>query len=212
MDDLPRVDADPQLQGARAHPQAHFELLERADQRQPGADRALGVVVAGAWCTEHRHGGIPNELLDHPAIALHRFASASGIRVLDGRHVLGVQLLGQWREADQVGKQDADDATLDRRSHSRASRCLGHGSNCTGVGKLGWLVPRRWAYRPLIGRMPSRWVPQQGNQPDRGCRNRPVGRSATSWPLDPGPGWPRGPHARWRSAAGQRTGSRTSSD
>ena len=52
--DLAGVDADAQLQGLRPHPEARLELLERADQRQPGPHGALGVVVAGARACRRR--------------------------------------------------------------------------------------------------------------------------------------------------------------
>ena len=70
MDHLPGVDPDPELQlvGLEAEPRP--DLLDRAQQRQPGPHGTLRVVVAAAGSAEDRHRGIPDELLQHPAIAL----------------------------------------------------------------------------------------------------------------------------------------------
>jgi hypothetical protein len=77
--------------------------------------------------SEHRHGGVADELLQQPAVPVDRLPNRLEIGVLDDRHVLGVESLRQRREADQVGEEDGDDAALDRAACHRASvlRLLG---------------------------------------------------------------------------------------
>ncbi len=94
-----------------------------------------------AGCPEHGHRRVTDELLDHAPVALDRLAGGGEVGVLDGRHVLRVELLGQRGEADEVGEENADDATLDRGSHGSGLGCLGHGWNCTGGGKGSALRP-----------------------------------------------------------------------
>ena len=59
-DDLARLDPDPGLQPELPH------LLE---DRERGADRAVGVVLVGERDAEGGHDGVAGELLDRPAVS-----------------------------------------------------------------------------------------------------------------------------------------------
>jgi hypothetical protein len=74
VDDLAGVDADPQLEGSRLQTEAGVQLLDRADERETGSNRALGIVVAGTRRAEHGHDGVADELLDHAAVPRDRVA------------------------------------------------------------------------------------------------------------------------------------------
>ena len=77
-----------------------------------GPDGALGVVLVGDRGAPHGHHGVADELLDGPAVPLDRGArrvEVAGQQLADG---LGVAVLGQRREADKIGEQDGDEATL----------------------------------------------------------------------------------------------------
>jgi hypothetical protein len=114
-------DADAEAQGARVEPELRADALDRRDEGEPRADRALGVVVARRRSSEHRHRCVADELLQQPAVPVDRLPNRLEVRVLDDGHVLGVEPLGQGREADEVGEEDGDDAALDRAACHRAS-------------------------------------------------------------------------------------------
>ncbi len=176
--DLAGVDADPQLEAGRRHAQACLDLLECADERQARPHRPFRVVVAGAWCAEDGHRGVADELLDHAAVALDRLAGRGEVGVLDRGHVLGVELLGQRREADEVGEQDADDATLGRGGHGSRLGCLGHAWN-----SMRWQDPPRLSAGGRIGQAVAELV-RGGRAPGRGSWPFVValGASANEWP------------------------------
>ena len=82
------------------------------DELEGGPHGALGVVLAGGRRSPDRHDGIADELLDRPAVApddLRRELEVAGQGLAD---LLAVALLGERREADEVGEQDRDQAAL----------------------------------------------------------------------------------------------------
>ena len=86
--------------------------MHGVDQVEAGADGTLGVVLAGGRCAPDRHHRIADELLDGAAVAADHVRGeleVAGQRVAD---VLGVTLLGERREADEVGEEDGDEAPL----------------------------------------------------------------------------------------------------
>jgi len=79
-------------------------------------DASLRVVVARPRHAEGRDRGVPDELLQPAAIAPDRLTDHREIGVVHRRDVLGVQLLGQGREAHQIGEEHGHDAPLERGS------------------------------------------------------------------------------------------------
>ena len=92
--DLAGIDADRERQVAA-------ELAHR----QPGGDGPLGIVIVGLRDAEHRHQAVAHVLVDGAAVAGDHLAHAPEGSVDDPRHGLGVGVLGQRREPDDVGEQ-----------------------------------------------------------------------------------------------------------
>ena len=95
-------------------PIAHLDALVRrpVEDRERRADGALRVVLVRDGRAEDRHHRVADELLDGAAVALELLAHVRVVAAELGRDVLGVELLGPRREADQVGEQDGDDLAL----------------------------------------------------------------------------------------------------
>ena len=72
----------------------------------------MRIVLARSVQPEHGHDGVTDVLLDDPTLGLDRLAPASEVLVDDVPGVLGVEVLGQHREVDEVGEQDRDQLAL----------------------------------------------------------------------------------------------------
>ena len=77
------------------------------DQREARLDGPERVVVVGARRAEDGHRRVADELLELAPVPADGLADGREVRVLDGGQVLRIQALGQRREPDQVGEQDA---------------------------------------------------------------------------------------------------------
>ncbi len=88
------------------------ELLDRLEDPEPGADRALGVVLVGDGSPEDGHDRVADELLDGPAepldVGLHPLVVGAQRRP----HVLRVGPVGAAGEPDEVDEQHGDDLAL----------------------------------------------------------------------------------------------------
>jgi len=71
---------------------------------------------------EDAEDGVADELLDPAAVALDLAAHALVVRREERAYVLGIELLGAGREADDVDEEDADDAALFAVGLGRESR------------------------------------------------------------------------------------------
>ena len=107
-------DAHPQPERAGREPEPGADALHRGHESQPRTHGPLRIVVADARRTEDGHRGVADELLELAAVPRDRLAHGVEIRVLHERHVLGVELLGQRREADEIGEENRHDAPLHR--------------------------------------------------------------------------------------------------
>ena len=79
----------------------------------------LGVVLVRHRCSPYRHHGVPDELLDHPAIAGDYGAGdveVGGEKLPD---LFGVLRLRERCEADEIAEQDRDVAQLRRPGTAR---------------------------------------------------------------------------------------------
>jgi hypothetical protein len=86
--------------------------LDSVDELQAGADGALGIVLAGDRSAPDGHDRVTDELLDGPAVAGHHLGGEIEIARERVAHVLHVAPLGEGGEADQIGEEDADEATF----------------------------------------------------------------------------------------------------
>ena len=112
--------ADPQLGHARPPRRAP----PPPGQRERSAHRALGVVLARHRRAPDRHHGVADELLDRAAVALDQRAAALEVLAEELADVLGVAVLGQRGEADQVGEQHRDQPPLGDRGRGCGRRRL----------------------------------------------------------------------------------------
>jgi hypothetical protein len=146
---LAGVDADSHLEAVGA------DLVGPRRQRplhaQAGADRPLGVVLVGDRRAEERQQPVADHLVDATAevgdVGGQPF-EASVDEVLD---LLGVPVLGQGREADEIGEQHGEDpplvASLDEglaAAGTEAGFGRGQGAACTAARHRGHvrIVPR----------------------------------------------------------------------
>ena len=116
-----RVDAD-----ARLHVAVGRQTRERrqpVEQAQTRPHGAFGVVLVQLGHPEHAGHRVPDELLDAPAKGLDGAAGEPTVLLQEVVDVLRVELLGEAREADQVGEQHGDDAPLrgPRTAHTQRS-------------------------------------------------------------------------------------------
>ena len=96
-DDLARLDADARLE---------LQLLDRVEDREPGTDPALGVVLVRLRDTESGHDGIAGELLDDPAVRGHAVRDAVEERLDTPPHDLRVRARYERGRVDEVDEQD----------------------------------------------------------------------------------------------------------
>ncbi|HVS62198.1 MAG TPA: hypothetical protein VMT85_01720 [Thermoanaerobaculia bacterium] len=124
-------------------PALHPEPADRVNEVERGAHRPLRVVLLGDRRAPDRHDGVADELLDAPAVALDDLAGGLEIMGQQVAHVLGVPLLRQRREADEVGEEHADQASLGggqcRRRHGRGGR-LGQRGAAVAAELRAWRV------------------------------------------------------------------------
>ncbi len=100
--------ADPEL----GHAQLFAERRDRIGQGQRCPDRALGIILERHRCAPHGHHGVADELLDRPAVALDQRPATLEVPRQHLAYVVGIAMLRDRREANQVGEQDRDQATL----------------------------------------------------------------------------------------------------
>src|SRR5205823_13875331 len=103
---------------ARGRADAHADALEAAPARrlaavalqagedaQRGADRALGVVLAGGRGAEEGEHAVPGQVLDVAAERLDLADDPCDGVADDELHVLGIESLGERGRADDVGEE-----------------------------------------------------------------------------------------------------------
>ena len=201
---LAGVDSDPHLDA----------LLERpVADRERRANRPLGIVLVRRRRAEERHHRVADELLDRAAVALELGADVPVVAAELGGDVLGVDLLGARREADEVGEEDGDDLPLPAALCHAAESRLRPGSALprTGGPSIGSFFARNASWSTVglrvqlvAGRIPAHHRPRRrrllrGRAAPPAGRPRPCGR----------PGAGPSPDARARSSAAGRSRSAT---
>ena len=84
------------------------ERPDRVDELEPGPHRPLGVVLVGDRRAPDGHDGVADELLDRPAVAGDHLAGDLEVAGQGVADLLGVALLGERREPDEVGEEHRD--------------------------------------------------------------------------------------------------------
>ncbi len=97
---------------AEALTQRLVELRQPVAHRQRGADRAVGVVLAGVVQAEHRHDRVADELLDDATVGGDDLLPGVEVRADDGARVLGVESARQCGEVDEVREQHRHELAL----------------------------------------------------------------------------------------------------
>ena len=118
-DRLAGVDRDPDLEVEPFH---GVQVADPVPDPEGRPHRPLGVVAVGDRGAEDAHDGVADELLHRAPERLDLVAKACVVRRQDRADVLGVELLGPRREADEVGEKDGDDAPLLARALWRRRR------------------------------------------------------------------------------------------
>ena len=108
-----------------------FELApergDRGDQVESRSNRALRIVLLRGRGSPYRHHRVPDELLDVPAVPLDHLPRTIEVAREQITDLLGVPILGESREADEVDEENGHDSTLDgRRRRVRVTGRSGH--------------------------------------------------------------------------------------
>ena len=110
-----------QHRGARLRPLTAGcrEARDRRDEVERRADGALGVVLADGRRAPHGHDRVADELLDRAAVPLDDLAGHLEVAAEELADRLRVAVVGEGREADEIGEQDADEPALGGRAPGR---------------------------------------------------------------------------------------------
>jgi hypothetical protein len=100
-DDEASGDAEPHVQRLLCG-----EPADRVDDRQPGAGRALGVVLMRLGIAEINEYAIAHILGDKTAKAADGIGDAAMVGADDLAQILGIEARGQGRRTDQVAEHD----------------------------------------------------------------------------------------------------------
>jgi hypothetical protein len=85
---------------------------DRVDQLEASPDGTLGVILGRDRRAPDRHHGIADELLDDPTVALDDIACQVEVARQELARLLGIAILGERGEADEIGEEDRDEAPL----------------------------------------------------------------------------------------------------
>ena len=100
----------PSLQ--RGLPDLDFERRHSLDQIESSPHRPLGVVLVSHRGTPHGHHRVADEFLNDAAVEAHHRTTGVEVAGEQFPHLLGVSLLREHRESDQVGEEHGDKPAL----------------------------------------------------------------------------------------------------
>src|SRR3954451_10574531 len=86
------------------------ECADRVDQLERGANGALDVILVRRWSAPDGHDRVADVLLDDTSITLDDLRAQLEVARQRLANVFGIALLGERREADDVGKQNRYEA------------------------------------------------------------------------------------------------------
>ena len=114
--------------------EAGMQGRHRGDDLERGPDRAFRVVLVRGRRAPHRHHRVADELLHRPAVQRDRLRGGVEVARKQVAYGLRVTILGERREADEIGEQDGDQPTLGGRLVGGAHRGWrgggGRGAGC----------------------------------------------------------------------------------
>ena len=120
------ADRDRRLSGQHAGSSLHRrpQPADAADELERRPHGPLGIVLMAGRRSPDGHHGVADELLDDAAVALDDPAREVEVRRQEFANLLGIPVLGERGELDEVGEEDGDHAPLgDRgRGHRRGFR------------------------------------------------------------------------------------------
>ena len=96
------------------HPRLGAERAHCGDELERRAYGAFGVVLLRHGRAPDGHHRIADELLDDAAVAADDVGGDLEVARQEVAHLLGVAVLRQRREADEVGEEHGDESSLDR--------------------------------------------------------------------------------------------------
>ena len=145
------AERDDRLAGRDRRADGHVEplaakLLDRLQDAQGGADRALGVVLVRHRRAEDRHHRVPDELLDRASEALDVGLDALVVRAEERAHVLGIGAVRAPGEADEVDEEDGDDLSFLPRGRRGREVCAARQAEASSLRVL--LAARRANLHP----------------------------------------------------------------
>ena len=108
----PRVTAASPGQHAGPRLDARAEVTDRPDELERGSDRALGVVLERRGRAPDGHHRVADELLDRAAVAGDDRGREVEIARQGLADVLGITLLRERREPDEIREQHRDEAAF----------------------------------------------------------------------------------------------------
>ena len=130
----------PQILGTDLHSQRDHGL----GQVDGGPHGPFGIVTLGGRRSPHGHDRVSDELLDRTAVAPHDLLCGLEVAPQQIPNLLGIALLRERREADQVGEQDRDEPPLGLRTGQGSGRRRGRLTRANGGQNRGW----RSGHRP----------------------------------------------------------------
>ena len=104
--------AGPRLE--RTLPAGVVDAHDGLDEVERCPDGALGIVLARDRRAPDRHHGVPDELLDGPAVALDHRSGLREVATLERLDGLRIDRFGGRGEADEVGEQDGHQSPFGR--------------------------------------------------------------------------------------------------
>ena len=107
---------------AHAHGDAGLERCHDLDELERCSDGPLGIVLAGDRRAPDGHYGVADELLDSAAVAFDHLPRRVEVAREEIAHLLGVAVLGERSEADQVAEEHGDQPPFGHRRGSRIRR------------------------------------------------------------------------------------------
>ena len=112
--DQPAVDPDPELEGRGHLFGPSLDHLEHGDRRLHGPD---GIVLVRHGHPEDGHHRVADEFLHRPLAGLDAGGELGEGPGHEGSEVLGIELLRDRGEPDEVGEEDRHATTLARHAH-----------------------------------------------------------------------------------------------
>ena len=137
-DRVPRVDADVQAEAVAVR-QIHAEPFQLGVHLDCDRKGSLGVVLVADGCAEEREQRVARVLVDHPSYRP-TTAQAGDQRIDHLDQLLGIEALGEAREAGDVGEERRDQPALVGELAARLHEACGHRACDEVLERLGGVL------------------------------------------------------------------------